>query len=144
MRRIVRLASRSENGSCFCGMLARKRSEHVTWTNLQQHRTWLLVEFGQAICKAYCATQMLSPIGGIGRLLGGDPVRSDIRKKRNLRRAQADIPEPIGERLQNRVHHGGMERVRCVKTTTGDTAVGQMFFELIDQIKRTGNDALVG
>src|SRR5690349_8747824 len=87
---------------------------------------------------------MFRPIGWIGGLLGSDPVRGDIGKKRNLGSAKADAPETIGKCLEDRVHHGGMERVRRMETSARDAAIRQRLFELINQIKRTGNDALVG
>src|SRR5215510_16016898 len=101
-------------------MLLHQTAQRLTGADFEKNSVRSLDQFTDAISEANGLAQMFRPISGIGRLLCGYPCSGDVRNEWNLRCVAFHTSNQILERRENRLHHRGMESVRCVKRSTGD------------------------
>src|SRR5208282_3246946 len=115
-------------------VLAGQRSERLAGTNLQKYPRRVAEQFGEPVGEAHGTPQVLGPIAWIGGFRSRDPRAGDVRKIRNLGRAQRNFGEMSAERLKHWVHHRGMECMRGVQQAAGNCLFLELQCEFLNGI----------
>ena len=91
------------------GLLQRPGAQRLARPDLDQHPPGLAPQLAHRIREPHRAAQVLRPVGGVRRLLGGDPAAGDVGEIGDLRRMQLDPLEERQEALHRRLHQRRME-----------------------------------
>ena len=101
--------------SFACGWSLARELRVVPGPTSKQDRVAAVECFLDSIPESHCVTQMLCPVLRIARISCENPRPRQIGHKRNLWLAHFDPAHTLGKRLQDRIHHDGMEGMGSVQ-----------------------------
>ncbi len=139
--RLVPMRSRQRRENGRAALLAGEGSKRLAWADFEQDARGIGRELRDAGCKPHRLPQVRRPITRVRRLGVGDPFSRHAGDEWDRRRAQLGLRDERGERLDDRVHHRGMEGVGGFQAHMRDVPLLKRLLERGDCVEWPGGDA---
>ena len=123
------------------GILPRERGQRLARADFEQRELRLLQQRAHRIGEAHGVPQLRGPVAGRGPFLVGGEAAVQAGDDRDLRLVPRDARDLRLKFGEDRVHHGGVKRVRGLQLAADDALVRQLFAQRGHDFVRAGDDA---